>query len=99
MFHSVALHKVIMKHHMEKYWTQSKSVQSVRSQAIYGMTPLFLPISMKASRHLSMSSRLCVADSCTLMRASPEGLRDGGRRVCEQVNEEGKEGKEEVTDL
>ena len=39
----------------------------------------FLPMSLNASKHLSISCVLCRAEICTLMRASPVGRGKGGR--------------------
>ena len=43
----------------------------------------FLPMSLNASKHLSISCVLCRAEICTLMRASPvgRGKGEGERKI------------------
>ena len=57
------------------------------------MTPRFLPTVTNASKHLSMSCALCTAEICTLIRASPVGRDEGGKRRDREVYKEG--GREE----
>lgn len=49
---------------------------SLSIKFIYEMTPRFLPMSLNASKHLSISCVLCTAEICTLMRASPVGREE-----------------------